>query len=84
VVAIFDLMAQSLGLFRCAPARAPASPHTTPAAETQRLAALTVDMAPASETGKAHANGARLAARRLLDSAHEVGEEEVSHGKVVS
>jgi hypothetical protein len=124
VVAIFDLMAQRLGLTRCAPAPAPAPLHT-PAAETQRLAALPVVTAPAPETGqpqqpaaladlnaaklagppwpgrpsmhdrtepdpavdeagKALANGARHAARRLLDSAREVGAEEVPQGKGVS
>jgi hypothetical protein len=125
VVAIFDLIAQRLGLIRCAPAPAPAPLHTPPAAETQRLAALTVVTAPAPETGqpqqaaaladlnaaklagppwmgrpamhnrtepdpavdeagKPLANGARDAARLLLDSAHEAGEEEVPQGKGVS
>src|SRR5262249_21336626 len=125
VVAIFDLMAQRRGLIRCAPAPAPAPLHTPPAAETRRLAALTLVTAPAPETGqpqqpaaladlnaaklagppwmgrpsmhdrtepdpavdeagKALANGARHAPGRLLDSAHEVGAEEVPQGKGMS
>jgi hypothetical protein len=38
----------------------------------------------ADEAGKAIANGARHAGRRRLDSAHEVGAEEVPQGKGVS
>src|SRR5262249_28085071 len=68
VVAIFDLMAQRLGLIRCAPAPAPVPLHTPPAAETPRPAALTVVTAPAPETGQprqpaalAELNAAKLA-----------------------
>jgi hypothetical protein len=125
VVAIFDLMAHRLGLIRCATTPAPASLHAPPAAETRRLAALTVVTAPAPETGRprqpaaladlngakvaghpwmerpsmhdrtepdpvvdeagnALANGARHAARRRLDSAHEVGAEEAPQAKGAS
>jgi hypothetical protein len=49
VVAIFDLMGQRLGLVPCAPGAAPAQPHTPQAGETQRMATLTVVMAPGPE-----------------------------------